>query len=138
MDSQGLGENDPAVGEFRNYLRENILVASGCINRELESRPFFFEVGKLQGYCAEGFLEFEKRIDHIRIEVLPFVFYDNADRLVVGIRGFVDTLADQGIIHIRQGHQASGNRDIIPGQPLGIPCSIPSFVMRVGNLLGEF
>jgi hypothetical protein len=78
------------------------------------------------------FLEFDEHLDpledlvvphetirNLRIELLPLPLRDDADRLLMGERLLVGTLARERVIHIGDCHDPGGKGDLIPFLPSG-------------------
>ena len=55
----------------------------------------------------------------------------------MAVRGFVDALTDERIVHIRQRNDLRRNRDFVPHQTIGIAVPIIALVVPAANVAGR-
>src|SRR5262249_23175386 len=78
----------------------------------------------------------QERVDQGGAELFGTLAIQLSNGLRHGPGGLVGTLLSQRVEHVRDGHDASGQRNRIAGDPR-VAFAVPAFVMIQGDLLGE-
>lgn len=86
--------------------------------------------------CCQPSLDGEKAVQQLGIKNAALTVADHLHHLLSGEGVFVNPLAAQGIVHVRNGDYLRPGADLVPLEPIGISFAIPSFVVVAGNVPG--
>ena len=79
----------------------------------------------------------QKGIDHRRVKVGATAFGQDLDGPLVRHAVFVDLVADEGVVHIGQRHDAGGERNLLAPQAFGVAGAVPFFLVAQRQLFGH-